>query len=174
MTKWANADGLTVMFGTFEGEPLSGQGGKVSVGGGVEQIVLDFDYTTLPAFNADLNNDGTNDGFIDGLTAKIPANSYITRATLVVTTAFTSAGATTLDIGLAQLNGTVIDLDGIDAVIAKTAIDAVGETVLCNGALVGGTASVGTADAYVYTTVTTGPYTAGAAKLIIEYIPTQV
>lgn len=105
----------------------------------------------------------------DSTVQEIPANAWIESAILRVTTPFTSAGATTLDIGLIESDGTVIDLNGIDEVIAKTAIDAVGETVICDGALVANTAGIGAAAGQVYTTVTTGPYTAGEAVLIIRY-----
>ena len=80
--------------------------------------------------------------------AYIPAGSYITKATLVVTTAWTSGGSGTLGIGLQNSAGSAIDADGIDAAIAKTAL-AVNTAVACDGALVGGTATVGAADAYI-------------------------
>lgn len=174
MGLYTNADGLTQQYGLDAGEPLLGQPGVVKTYGSERQLVLDFTYDKLPAFNADLDNDGTNDGFIEQLTPAIPANSHIISAKFQTTVAFTSAGATTLSIGLAEADGSVIDADGIDATIAKTAIDAIGETVLCDGALVGGLAGIGTADGYVYTTVATGPYTAGAGKLTIVYSPIAV
>ena len=172
MGAWYNDDGLEIRFGRDIARETSDQMAKVKSYGAVQTMVVDINYDNLPAFTVDRNNDGTNDGF-SGADVFIPSGSYITRATLIVETAFTSAGATTLDIGLAQADGTVIDLDGIDAVIAKAALGA-SAVVLCNGALVGGTASIGANDAYLYTTVTTGPFTAGKAKLVIEYIPVDV
>jgi len=162
---WQNEDGLYIRFATERGEIKA-------VGATVQEVekylVVDLDYDDLPAYTADLNNDGTNDGFA-GDDAYIPAGSYITDARVIVEDAFTSGGATTLSIGLAQLDGTAIDADGIDATIAKAALGA-NNAVACDGALVGGTATVGANDAYVYTTVATGPYTAGKAKLVIKYI----
>jgi hypothetical protein len=101
--------------------------------------------------------------------AFIPAGSYITGASLVVTTAFTSGGSATLNIGLYNAAGTAIDADGIDATVAVADL-AANKAVACNGALVGGTATVGAADAYVSWDYDTAAFTAGAAKLVIEYI----
>ena len=97
---------------------------------------------------------------------RIPANAFIVSATLRVLTAF--AGGTSYNFGLSEPDGTVIDADGLDAAVATAAIDAVGETVLMNGALVAGLAGIGTADGQV-TVVATGTYTAGKAVLEIEY-----
>lgn len=102
--------------------------------------------------------------------AYIPANALITSAYFIVETGFTSGGSGTLGLGLYEKDGTVIDADGIDAAVAKTAIDTVGEAVACDGALVDGTATVGTADAYVGALYATAAFTAGAGKLVIEYI----
>ena len=97
---------------------------------------------------------------------RIPANSRIIAATLRVHTAF--AGGTSYDIGLYQPDGTVIDADGIDAAVALAAIDAVGESVVCDGALVDNTAGIGTADGQVVVAAT-GTFTAGKATLEVEY-----
>ena len=60
---------------------------------------------------------------------------------------------------------------GVEAVPVAVPAAALGanKAVVCDGALVGGTATVGAADAYV-TTANTGTFTAGVAKLVIEYI----
>lgn len=163
---WQNEDGLYIRHATERGE-LKRNG--MVVEGPEKALVLDLDYANLPAFTADLNNDGTNDGFA-GDDAYIPAGSYITSAFIIPTTTFASAGATTLSLGVTQLDGTVIDADGIDATIAKAAL-AAGAAVACDGALVGGTVAL-EEDAYVYSTVASGPYTAGAGKLVIKFITT--
>lgn len=103
---------------------------------------------------------------LDQAILRIPANAHISRATLRVHTAF--AGGTSYNIGLEEEDGTTIDADGIDAAIALTAIDAVGETVLCDGALVANTAGIGTAAGQVVIAAT-GTFTAGKASLEIEY-----
>jgi len=150
---YTNADGLFIL--------THGAQGDINITGAEtdQTLVLDLDLTALP---------GAAD--ITPLDAFVPAGSYIKEAFLIMSEGATSAGATTLDIGLAEQDGTPIDADGIDGAIAKTAIDAVGEVVRCDGDLSGGTATVGADDAYVYFTVGTGPYTAGKGKLVINYV----
>ena len=101
--------------------------------------------------------------------AFIPAGSYITGASLIVTTAFTSGGSATLTVGTYQQDGTAVDADGIDATIALAAL-AANKAVACDGAAVGGTATVGANDVYVEAIYGTAAFTAGEAKLVIEYI----
>ena len=101
--------------------------------------------------------------------AFIPAGSYITGAHLIVTTAFTSGGSATLTIGTYTQAGAAVDADGIDAAVALAAIGA-DKAVACDGAAVGGTATVGGADVYVEAIYGTAAFTAGEAKLVIEYI----
>lgn len=103
---------------------------------------------------------------LDEAILRLPANSRIIKATLRVLIAF--AGGTSYNIGVTQPDGTAIDADGIDAAIALTAIDAVGETVLCNGALVNNLDGIGTAAGQV-DIVATGTFTAGKAVLSVEF-----
>lgn len=99
---------------------------------------------------------------LDEAILRIAANARIKEATLTTLVAF--VGGTSYNIGLYQEDGTVIDADGIDAAVATAAIDAVGETVVCDGALVGGTVGIGTAAGSVRVAAT-GTYTAGKARL---------
>jgi hypothetical protein len=156
MADWTNSDGLEVRFNGPEAGDISG---GLEACGPTKSVALDFTFSSAIAAGGDSHE------------AFIPAGSYITAATLIVTTAATSAGTATLTIGLAKKDGTVIDADGIDATIALGAL-ASAKVVKCDGALSGGTASVGTSDAYVYTTPTTGgdAFTAGRGRLVIEYI----
>jgi len=104
---------------------------------------------------------------LDEAAQTIPANSYIVSATLRVLEAL--AGSTpTLTIGLVEKDGTTIDADGIDVAIAEADIDTVGETVLCDGALVAGLAGTGAERAQLLVT-TGGTVTAGKFSLEIEY-----
>lgn len=156
MADWTNSDGLEIR---FDGPEAGQTGAGVSTLGAVKNLVLDFDFATAITAAA------------DGHEAFLPAGSYITAAYIVVTTAATSGGTATLTVGLAQKDGTVIDADGIDATIALAALGA-SKVVRCDGALAGGTASIGAANGYVYTTPTSGgdAFTAGRGKLVIEYI----
>lgn len=152
---WTNSDGLEIRFTGPEANPS----GAEVVGGATKELVVDFSFGTAITAAA-----WAHESFI-------PAGSYIKKATLIVTEAATSGGTATLTIGLAEKDGTVIDADGIDATIALAALDA-NKVVLCDGALAGGTASVGADNAYVYTTPTTSSnaFTAGKGRLVIEYI----
>jgi hypothetical protein len=74
-----------------------------------------------------------------------------------------------LTIGTYTQAGAAVDADGIDAAVALAAIGA-DKAVACDGAAVGGTATVGGADVYVEAIYGTAAFTAGEAKLVIEYI----
>lgn len=155
---WTNSDGLDVGFGARDS--LNDNGATVRTQGNVEIFAMELDWDNLPAAAGTAPSSKS---------IPVPAGSTIHRATFTVTEVFASGGATTLTIGLKEADGSVIDADGIDAAIAKTAIDAVGDVVQCDGALVGGVLTVGAADAYIATSVATGPYTAGKGELVIEY-----
>jgi len=123
-----------------------------SQGSVTQNITFNFD---------DLPTNGQDEAIL-----RIPANSRVIKSTLRVITAF--AGGTSYVIGLNQPDGTVIDADGLHASFVTAAIDAVGETVVGGGALVGNTAGTGTADGQVVVAAT-GTYTAGRAVLEVEY-----
>jgi len=151
-----NADGLLVL--------TNGDQGAVNQTGSAEYgpKFLVINIPAAAAIGSAAAAPAANDAFI-------PAGAYITKASLVVTTAFTGTNAT-LNIGLQTAAGSAIDADGIDAVIAVTDLASIGKAVACNGALVAGTATVGSANAYVSFDYDTAAFTAGAGKLVIEYI----
>jgi hypothetical protein len=154
---WTNSDGLEVR---FTGPEANQSGAGVSTLGAVKNLIVDFTFSeaiTAAAWSHE---------------AFIPAYSYIKSATLIVTEAANTAGTATLTIGLAQKDGTVIDADGIDVAIAETVLDDTNIVVKCDGALAGGTVTIGAANGYIYTTPTTGSdaFTAGKGRLVIEYI----
>jgi hypothetical protein len=153
---YTNADGLQVINGTD-------QGAAINEGNTVESDIRTM-VVEIPDATAILSSAATpepNEAFI-------PSGSYIKSASLLVETAFTSAGAATLTIGLQESDGTAIDADGIDATVAKAAL-AANLAVACDGALVGGTALV-QEDAYISMIYGTAVFTAGKGKLVIEYI----
>jgi len=148
---YTNADGLLVLTDGAAGIPADN--GLTAVGAKKTMLV-----------NIDLTK---GDQALNTATdAAIPAGSYITAASLVVKTA--AAGGTNVTIGLITAAGADIDADGIDATVA-TADLAANKAVACDGALVGGTATVGAADGYVDIDAT-GTFTAGELLLVIEYI----
>lgn len=139
---------------TFFGPSESNQkwGAKVAKHGSVTEIEYEFSYDDLP--DADSGNK---------MNIEIPANSYVKSAVLKVGTAW--AGGTNLSVGLEQTDGTVIDADGLHAAILTAALTA-NSIHVGGGALIG--ASSGSNDAIVAVT-TTGSFTAGTAKLVVEY-----
>lgn len=160
MATWTNDDGLKVRFGldkvkkSLVGSPA--QAGEYKV------VTARIEYDRLPTVAA-----GTTQ--IDvGSDVAIPSGAQIVSATFDVSTPFDSAGdSATLSFGLEQKDGTEIDDDGIDATIAETAIDADGDQVACDGALVGGAHL--SADGFLNVTVGTEAFTAGKGKLTIKY-----
>lgn len=170
--EWTNEDGLTIRFGAEQATPSVPSPAQVVTFGAMSQMVVDVVHDNLPAETTDLDNDGTRDGWNDH-DPYIPAKSYITRAYLICEEDWATADAATLDIGLSEKDGSVISADGLDVDIAAAALD-LGDVVSLNGALVGGTVWTGTANAYVKAAQVTGTFTTGEAKLVIEYITTQV
>ena len=153
---WTNSDGLYVLMHEEQGEV---QDKGTVINNLPKTLVYDIaDATTL----------GTS-VTIDPNDPVIPAGAYITRAFIISETTFTSGGAATLTVGLYNAAGTAIDADGIDATVALAALTA-DDVVVCDGALAGGVLTVGGADAYVGAIYGTAAYTAGAAKVVIEYI----
>jgi hypothetical protein len=128
----------------------SSKGGVAKSTGKVKRVEYSFSYDNLPTYGS------------SNLEVALPANATVLSSTWVTGTAW--AGGTSLNVGLYQSNGTVIDADGLDAAITPTTAGAV---IVGNGALVG--ASIGAAAGEV-TVAATGTYTAGTAKLIIEYV----
>ena len=154
---YTNADGLFVITNNAQGAVRDN---GLNAQNGVKTMVFELkDATKLGTSDV---NPQPNDAFI-------PAGAYITKASLVVTTAFTSGGSATLGIGLQEADGTIIDADGIDAAVAVADL-AANKAVVCDGALVGGTATVGADNSYLSLVYGTAAFTAGAAKLVIEYI----
>ena len=153
---YVNADGLEVLTAGEQGTPAKR---GTSLSSQKKSLVMNITGTEIPSSVATPQD---HDAFI-------PAGSYITGAHLIVSTAFTSGGSATLTVGTYTQAGAAVDADGIDATIAVADL-AADKAVACNGAAVGGTATVGGADVYVEAIYGTAAFTAGEAKLVIEYI----
>ena len=108
----------------------------------------------------------------------IPRGSYITSAVFSVTVGFTSGGSATLDIGTYEAGGdgssTGDDVaDGIDADIALSAMNEIGDVVTCNGVLVAGALPVGKvsdSDVIVVFGFEEAVFTAGAGVLTLVVV----
>lgn len=124
--------------------------GKHSTFGARNQLVASFSYDNLPS----AGDSG------DAVIPELPAGAVVTSAYLIVTTAF--AGGTSLEVGV------VGDTDAFitPAAGALANIDANGDVLVGGGASVN--ASLAAAAKPVVTAV--GDFTAGEAKLVIEYL----
>jgi hypothetical protein len=169
MAQWQNDDGLTVRFGQDQARETGKVPAVTMNSGPARYLVMDVNGGDEPDYTTDLNNDGTKNGFSDQDNF-IPAGSFITRAIWINEVLF--AGGTDYDIGLFEKDGTVINVDGIEEALLVTVIDGTNDTVLLNGSEVGGILST-TLDSYVKFTPN-GTFTAGKAKLIIEYFQVDV
>lgn len=175
---WQNGDGLQVRFPNFYRDATNRANRSRDLeteNGGIQQIELDIDLTAIPtgtiSYSADLNNDGTNDGFSLN-DPYLPANASVIRVTLVTVVAAT--GGTSFVMGTFQLNGTAISANSLvtatEGVIANFAT--VGFRTYGAGALVSasaGTAGVGTKNSFIGITGT-GTFTAGKIRALIEYV----
>ena len=168
MTNWTNKDGLQVPFGQDQARETQSVMGKTANNGPMGYMVVDMNWDDLPTFTADLNNDGTNNGFSDS-DAYIPAKSYITRAYLIVEDKFLVG--TDYDLGFYKQNGDTVDVDGLDAGVALADLE-LGEVVEMNGVLVGTLDTVGADDVYLVVVDKSTDFTAGKARIVIEYIQT--
>jgi hypothetical protein len=178
---WTNPDGLQVRFGQDWASAAlrRNRPGTLKSFGAEKEIEVDVQWNALTAgavgFSADLNNDGTLDGFYNG-DVKIPANSKITEVRYVA--GETAVGGTAFTVGLYQKNGTAIAATGLitatEGVVANMTL---GKVIVGAGsltALTAGAAGIGANDGYIGITPT-GTYTAGKGRLIIRYIdPTPV
>ncbi len=158
---WDNEDGLIIRFGTERAEVNDAAGGTSNAV--YKTLVHKFAFGDIATTDVTVPN--PNEAFL-------PADSVMIRATLYVTTGFVGATGV-LDIGLKTASGSNTDDQGIDAAIAVTALNAVGDTIACNGALLADadlTAVRFTEAQYIMTTWDTAAFTAGAATLVVEYL----
>lgn len=168
-TKWTNSDGLDVGFGTHDADNdvMSATGGTIKI------------FTiSLPDATALEDTDAVTVASLKQQGAVIPRGSKILSGSFLVTKVFTTGSASTLDIGTYEAAGdgssTGDDVAaGIDADIATTALDAVGDLVNCDGSLIGGAIAVGAtadADCTVVFGFEESAFTAGAGVLTLEVL----
>lgn len=151
---WLNNDQLLIKYGTEEA--IVGGGGEFNWKGPTAVVEIDVRWNMLNAFGTRTILDET---------VRIPNGLLLQSAEFRVIQPFTSGGSATLDLGFYDMDRTTAyDADGIDAAIALTAIDAVNETVVCDGALVG-TILANDTPSLISATVGTANYTAGRGVL---------
>lgn len=158
---WTNSDGLRIEFGTEKTKVA--QVGVPRTAGAEKQVVVTLEASRM----------GLSGGVVGGRpNTFIPAGSILKSAILYVTEGFDSGTTATLDLGLANADGsyTNLDEDGIDVAIAETAIDTAGKSVTCDGALIGTILATGGYPSY---DVDTAVYTTGKGFLVITYIPQE-
>jgi hypothetical protein len=160
---WTNSDGLKVPFGAHTAD--NSVPAVTAADGGVKVMVMEIVGTELVDTFAAAN--------VAAEAPVIRRGSSILSAKLMVTEAFVGATAT-LDLGLwGKTAGVIDDADGIDVDIAVTAIDAIGDVVVCDGALVNGVVAVGATandDCVIAPSYETAAFTAGKGLLIIQYV----
>ena len=149
-----NVGGRQTIFGA---QPAKNKfGAEVQSYGQKKELRFSVNYDDLPAVDAD-----------NEMLAVLPAGSMITSAHIIVDTAMAGSSGT-MTIGTYQADGGgAIDLDGIDVAVAQAVLLA-DTTIVCDGALIGGGTVLAERAAIVV--VTGGTVSAGAFRLIVEYI----
>lgn len=153
---WTNPDGLKVRFGVNQG--LRGARAGVTVGAGKRrELIMLVDLTGVgrTIFTEDPTNSGVNTAFADtdgtGMNTPLPANAVILSQRVV--NVITPVGGTNYAVGTYLANGTADTVGGL-----RTTVNADGTQI---GTQIAAARYVGV--------VTTGTYTAGRIKVIIEY-----
>jgi hypothetical protein len=161
MASWLNSDGLYIKYGQTESATITG--GEYAAMSEGSMHYIEFEITP------EVLNTLTGPIFLSD-TLLLPGDCFLFKAEFEVEVAFDSTGeAATVDFGLYDTDRTTAyDEDGIDAAIAEADIDAVGDTIACNGALVG-TRLANNTPCYVTADVDTELFTAGLGRLKIWY-----
>lgn len=162
MGSWMNTDGLYLEYGTTK--TTAETAGEFRTNGLLREVEL----TISPMTGL------TSSSVIQSNTEIFPANVKIQNVIVFASTACTSGGSATLDIGLQKLDrSTEIDYNGIVAALPLASIDGTGEQttltpgVTYAGALVGTT--VGSDPGYLVANYNTAAFTAGVVKVRIQY-----
>lgn len=163
---WVNDDGLRIRFGA--GEALVSRGGELPYASAHHIVEIELLASDLKA-----HDDATDPTTVLDWSTRIPTGAFLEKAELEVITAFVGATAT-LDIGLVTASDqeaafTDEDDNGVDAAIAVTAIDAIGDTIACDGALIGTTLGSDSGGYLVSAEANTATFTAGEARLRLYY-----
>ncbi len=157
---WMNGDDLFVKFGTRQAD--TNNGGEYCAYGPTNIIEVKIDLTDVGSSSAPVSD-----------TVFFPKNARIEKVEVITETAATSGGAATLDIGLMNVDRSAeIDFNGFVAAMAKTAIDAAGETTTLTVGSTGAGALIGTTNAtsgYISAAYGTAAFTAGVVIVRIHW-----
>lgn len=158
---WHNNDGLYIKYGTEEAQ-VGTTGSYEDFVGGALVVEAVFDLKNLSTSAQTILDDNV----------KFASGWRVSKVVIETVTAATSGGSSTLDIGLIQGDrSTELDYDGFAAAVAKTAIDAAGETTTLTvgatgaGALLGTTLGATAKGAMLVAKAGTAVFTAGRLKV---------
>jgi hypothetical protein len=161
MGTWLNSDGLYQKFGVDEATAT--KAGEVPTAGSERWIEVDITLT-------DLN---TSTDVILSDTVTVPKNARIEEIQVVPTTAATSGGSATLDVGVVRTDrSTALDSDGFVAAAALSTFNAVGERLTLVAGSTAAGALIGTSLANAGLLVAkagTAVFTAGVVKIRVKY-----
>jgi hypothetical protein len=161
MGSWMNDDGLYVKFGTDEAAVT--KAGEVPTAGSERWIEVDVTLTDLSTSAETILSD----------TLIVPKNARIEEIQVVPTTAATSGGSATLDIGLIRTDReTELDYDGFVAAAALSTFNAVGErlTLVAGSTAAGALIGTSLANPGLLTAgAGTAVFTAGVVKVRVKY-----
>jgi hypothetical protein len=168
MGKWLNPDGLYLKTGTDEG--VAGIAGTFAdpVAGAHVTEITGLDLTTLTTSPVVIE-----DGFM------LPKDAVIQKVDVIATTAGTSGGSATFDLGLIRSDRTTeLDYNGILAAVALTDVDALGETHSYTGHSVSnGIGALGAVelpnDGYLTANYTTAAFETGIVTIRIYWVMGQ-
>lgn len=179
MSKWTNGDGLVVKFGGSEGDAVKG---GVVLAGSDGVYKSEFIVDSTDALSATYSVLGSASASTDGgLGIQIPEGARIKAIEVVVVNAFTSSGtigSAVLSMGLKKWSdlSTELDHDGfLTTSFVGSALDAAGERSYVTpgstgaGALIGTTLSEDGVIVVANTAHATHPFTAGKARVIVEW-----
>lgn len=172
---WYNQDGLNVKFGAHSADDAV-TGAPTNMAGGQQILVVDFDYTRLPAAGAIyLYGDEPKCG--------IPVGAVLDSVDWQTDTAFDSTNDDfTLDVGICDRAGTIIDDNAIVVAATQTEINAnTAYSATNQGASVpsgGGVSTIATYNSltaavtpvvYITAQASVHTATAGHARMVIKY-----
>jgi len=148
--------------------------------GATKSIVVDFDYTKLGLLSTSKPTTFWGASTPYNNVARIPAGSKILGVSLTVKAAL-SGNSSVLQVGLYDASGSAVDADGLIKDLSEASTDADGDKVYYHPALASvasvsplmGTVASKSNDQFIaiYQSAASKSFTAGRARLTVEYEP---